>query len=158
MSRFIDKTVGRRGVYLDYAAATPLDPRVRKEMNKATELFGNPSSFNDSGMVARRRMEESRNIIARFINARSDEIVFTSSGSEANNLAVFGVSDLLLKPGEIITTPIEHSSVLKSLQILGKRSWKITYLKIDGDGLVDLRDLEKNKFRSCACFHNLCQQ
>lgn len=132
---------------MDNAAATPIDVRVKKEMIKALLLYANPSSFNDAGRIARVKLEESRKTIARFLGAKSGEVVFTSSGSEANNMALFGAVNSCLKPGEIITTPIEHSSVREPLNQLAKRGWKITRIKVDNNGLIDLKDLE-NKLNS----------
>ena len=130
-------------IYLDNAAATPIDSRVAKEVMAAMSLYANPSSFNDAGRIARKKLDELRTKIARFLGAKTNEVVFTSSGSEANSLALFGVANGQLKPGEIITTPVEHPSVLEPLKYLTRKGWKITYLKVDVNGLVDLKDLEK---------------
>lgn len=135
--------VKKATVYMDNAAATPLDPRVIKEMMEAMSLYANPSSFNDAGRIARKKLDESRTNIARFLGVQPNEIVFTSSGSEANNLALFGVAGNHAKSGEIITTPIEHPSVLEPLKNLARRGWKITYIRVDENGLVDLKDFEK---------------
>jgi len=128
---------------MDYAASTPIEPSVRREIDKAAGLYGNPSSFNDMGRLARNKLEESRQSVARFLGAKTDEIIFTASGSEANSLAILGLANKQSKPGEIITTPIEHLSVLEPLRVLEKRGWKITYLKVNLEGLVDLNDLKK---------------
>ncbi len=135
------------GVYLDNAASTPTDPVVKREMTRVMDIYGNPSSFNNSGREARKLLEESRLKIARFIGAKPEEIILTSSGSEANNMAVFGLAGMNLKPAEIITTPIEHPSVLESLKSLSNKGWKITYLKVDKDGFIDLNEL-KSKLNS----------
>lgn len=137
MSRNIKKIT----IYLDNAAATPIDPRVIKEMMEAMLLYANPSSFNDVGRIARKKLDESRRGIARFLGARPNEVIFTSSGSEANNLTLFGTANNYPQPREILTTPVEHPSVLEPLRELAKKGWKVTYLKVDGDGLVDLKDL-----------------
>ena len=139
MSSKVKKTT----IYLDNAAATPTDPRVIKEMIVAMQLYANPSSFNDAGRIARKKLDESRTKIARFLGAKTSEIVFTSSGSEANSLALFGMANSHPKAGEIITTSIEHPSVLEPLKDLARKGWKITYLKVDASGLVDLKDLER---------------
>lgn len=130
-------------IYLDNAASAPIDPKVKQEMAKTMELYGNPSSFNDAGRIARKKLDESRLAIARFLGARPEEIIFTSSGSEANNMAIFGLVRGFSKRGEIITTPIEHPSVLEPLKILQKEGWRITYLKVDKEGIADLKDFEK---------------
>lgn len=137
----------KNNIYLDNAAATPMDLRVIKEVNAMMSLYGNPSSFNDIGRAARNKLDNSRLEVARFLGAHADEIIFTSSGSESNNLAISGIVGFFPKPAEILTTPIEHLSVLEPLEVLKKRGWKITYLKVDSEGLVDLEDL-KNKLNS----------
>lgn len=131
----------RRTIYLDNAAATPLDRRVKQEMIRVLDVYGNPSSFNNAGREARKMLEDSRLRISRFIGARPEEVIFTSSGSEANNLAILGLAGAASEAGEIITTPIEHPSVHEPLSVLEKRGWKITYLKVDKDGFVDTNDL-----------------
>lgn len=134
-------------VYLDNAASTPIDPKVSREMIKAFSLYGNPSSYNDLGREAREYIEKSRLKIARFLGAHSDEVIFTSSGTESNNLAILGFPELYPSSGEILSTPIEHLSVLKCLEKLVKRGWKIIFVKINRAGLVDLEDL-KSKINS----------
>ena len=136
-------SISKRSIYLDNAASTPTDLRVLKEMSGIFKLYANPSSFNQAGRNARKKLEESRMTIARFLGAQPEEIIFTSSGSEANNLAILGLAQTQSKKGEIITTPIEHPSVLKSLRNLQKWGWQITYLKINKDGLINLKDLEE---------------
>jgi cysteine desulfurase len=135
--------VTKKEVYLDNAASTQVDPKVIKEMSEAAKLYGNPSSFNNAGRAARARIDKARGQIARFVGVREEGIVFTSSGSEANNLAIFGLAGLMEKPGEILSTPIEHPSVLEPLKELEKRGWKITYLRVDNNGVVDLKDLRE---------------
>ena len=125
-------------IYLDNAAATPIDPRVLKAMNLAYKKYGNPSSFNGAGRLAREEVESARSIVARFLGARSEEIVFTSSGSEANNLTLAGY--LMNKKGTVLVTPIEHPSVLECLRSMS--NIKIKFLKINSEGLVDLVDLK----------------
>lgn len=132
--------------YLDNAASTPLANEVKEEMIKAQELYGNPSSYNNIGREARRLLENCRFNVARHIGAKPEEIVFTASGSEANNLAILGLADQL-KSKEIITTPVEHFSVLQPVNILGRQGIKTTYLKVDGEGFIDLGDL-RNKLNS----------
>ena len=126
-------------IYLDNAAATPIDPRVASEIRKADKLFANPSSYNNSGRAARKALESARLMIARFISAHADEIILTSSASESNNLAVKGISGL--RRGNIVTTPIEHPSVLAPIKFLNK-THEAKYVKIDPQGGVNLKDLE----------------
>lgn len=96
-----------KGIYLDNAAATPIDPRVIGAMNHASRLPGNPSSFNDAGRKAAQVLQKARQDVARFLNAHESEIVFCSSGSEANNLALAGAT-------RILTQSTEHRSVLQA--------------------------------------------
>ncbi len=138
------------GVYLDNAAATPIDKRVWQAMTASLKASGNPSSFNDSGRTARDLMAKARKTIADFLGARTDEIVFTSSGSEANNLAIQGFAKAFKsnpknknsKP-HIITTKIEHPSVLESVKQLSGWGFGVTYLPVDKQGLINLKELEK---------------
>lgn len=135
-----------RRVYLDNAASTPIDEKVAAEMNKAVKLYGNASSYNDCGREAREYIDRARLKVARFLGAHSDEIVFTASGTEANNLAILGLASSLNK-GEIISTRIEHPSVLRPLEFLKRKGWKVVFVKVDKRGLVDLNNL-KNKLTS----------
>lgn len=145
--------VPRRRIYLDYAATTPLDPRVKKVMEPFfAERFGNPSSIYVEGAAAKKAVEEARTKIARCLEAHPDEIVFTSGGTEANNLAIFGAVGnivftydrrqiLFLKGAHkgvhIVTTNIEHSSVLEPLLELERRgSAEVTYVPVERDGIV----------------------
>ncbi len=128
----------RKEIYLDHAAASPIDSRVVQAMAQASKEYGNPSAFNDAGRRAKALVEQSRKIVADFLHARLDEITFTASGSEANNLALVGY--LRGKRGTVLTTPIEHPSVLECLKLPGI---KAQFIKVSKDGLVDLGDLEK---------------
>lgn len=132
----------KKQVYLDNAASTPIDSRVKLEMSKALNLYGNPSSFNNKGREARKAIENARLTIARFLGAQAEEVIFTSSASESNNMAIFGVVGLMEK-GEILTTPIEHPSVLEPVKELERRGWKVNYIKVDQEGMVDLEDFKK---------------
>ncbi|OGN02649.1 MAG: hypothetical protein A2655_02960 [Candidatus Yanofskybacteria bacterium RIFCSPHIGHO2_01_FULL_43_42] len=136
-------------VYLDNAASTPIDENVVAEIVKVTKLYGNPSSYNDRGREAREYTERARLKVARFLGAHSDEIIFTASGTEANNLAIFGLAHACSKRSrrEIISTPIEHPSILRPLKFLKQKGWEIKFVRVDQNGLVDLNDL-KNKLNS----------
>jgi cysteine desulfurase len=128
-------------IYLDNAAATPQDPQVTKEIARVTKIYGNSSSFNDAGRVARKELNEARLKIARFLGAHADEIVFTSSGSEANNLAIKGIIKNFKI--HIITTKIEHPSVLEPIKRLEKEGCDVTYLSVDKEGFINSEDLKK---------------
>jgi len=137
-------------VYMDNAAATPISSDVIKEMASAYKVYGNPSSFNDAGRQARACIDKARKQVANFVGIQEGGVVFTSSGSEANNLALFGVTGMVEKPGQIISSPIEHPSILEPLNELRKRGWRIVFLKVDRFGFIDLDDL-KEKLNSEVC-------
>src|SRR3989344_1655059 len=131
-------------IYADAAAATPLSARVQKEMTRLGGLFGNPGGLHKEAVEAKRELEQARERAAGALGARADEIVFTSGGTEANNLAIFGTLRALLhEHGELnaITTPIEHPSVLEPLRALEREGLYITYLAVDGEGCVDAKEL-----------------
>ena len=132
-------------IYLDYAATTPIHPEVVKVMlTYLNEVFGNPTSIHSCGLEAKKAIEEARGRIAAFIGARSEEIVFTSGGTEADNLALKGIAlDNESRGNHIITTTIEHHAVIETCKFLEKRGFKVTYLPVDGYGLVDPVDLRK---------------
>ncbi len=128
--------------YLDHAAATPLDPLVLKAMFPwLRQNFTNPSSIYKTAQQARSAIDEARNTVASIINAKPDEIFFTAGGSEANNWAIFGTANALNKK-HIITTQIEHHSLLHPVQELQRRGYNITYLKVDRFGHVSLRGVQ----------------
>ena len=132
-------------IYLDYAATTPADPAVVQEMLPYFhDAFGNPSAIYSYGQEAKNAIEEARAKVARLIGARDDEIVFTGSGTEADNFALKGVAFANKSKGNhIITTAIEHHAVLESCKFLGKMDFKITYLPVDSYGLVDPQEVKK---------------
>ncbi len=132
-------------VYLDNAATTPQDPEVVEAMLPYfKEHFGNPSSIHAFGQKAKEGIDKARKIIAKKIKANPDEIIFTSGGTEANNLALKGIAHTQKAKGNhIITSQIEHHSVLNTARQLEKEGFKVTYLKVDKEGLVDPKELEK---------------
>jgi cysteine desulfurase len=134
-----------RRIYLDHAATTPTRPEVVKAMLPYfTEAFGNPSSIYSYGQEARGTVEEARTKVAELIGARSEEIIFTSGGTEADNFALKGVAFANEGKGNhIITTAIEHHAVREVCKFLGRRGFKITYLPVDEYGLVDPQDVKK---------------
>lgn len=125
-------------IYLDYAATTPLDPRVEAEMLPfGREIFGNPSSLHTYGRQARAAVDAARDRVADLLGARASEIIFTSGGTEADNLAVKGVARALHARGDhIITTAFEHHAVLESCRALEHEGFQVTYLMPDHDGLI----------------------
>jgi len=132
-------------VYLNYAATTPVDPQVFKAMKPwLTEKFGNTASLDSFGQEARRALEDSRETVANLMHAKSNELIFTGSATEANNTAMKGIAFANRKKGKhIITTPIEHDCVLNSSKWLKEQGFDITYLPVDKYGLVDPADVEK---------------
>lgn len=135
-----------RKVYLDHSATTPVDPDVFEAMKPYfTEIFGNPSSVHQFGREAKVAIEEARERIANFINARASEIIFTSGGTESDNFAIFGLAYAGLKKGKnhIITTQIEHHAVLDACVYLQGRGFEVTFLRVGSDGVVDPDELRK---------------
>ena len=133
-------------IYLDHNATTPLAPEVLEAMGPfLTGQFGNPSSYYQLGRQAREAVESSRQRVADCLGARADEIVFTASGTEADNLALRGVLGARRSRGShIITCPVEHRAVLKTCQALGSEGVEVTWLPVDGQGLVDPGDVARS--------------
>jgi len=125
-------------IYLDYAATTPTHPEVLKAMLPYfTDAFGNPSSIHSLGQEARDAIEKARNQVAALIGAKSEDIIFTGSGTEADNLALKGVAVANQGKGNhIITNSIEHHAVLETCKFLEKQGFSVTYLPVDGYGMV----------------------
>jgi len=126
-------------VYLDYAATTPAADEVLEAMHPFFQRdFGNPSSLHGFGQAARAAVEHGREDVAAFIGAGPEEIVFTSGGTESNNFAIKGVAWGNRKKGNhVVTTGIEHHGVLESCRLLEGQGFRVTYLPVDGRGLVD---------------------
>ncbi len=132
-------------IYLDYAATTPTHPEVVKAMLPYfTDTFGNPSSIHSYGQEAKGAIEEARVKVANLINARDEEIVFTSGGTEADNLALKGVAFANENKGNhIITSSIEHHAVIEPCKFLERSGFSVTYLAVDGHGQIDPDDVRK---------------
>lgn len=129
-------------IYLDCNATTPIEPRVKQEIIKAFEYFGNPSSNHIYGKKAKEIIESARQKVAKLIDANPEEIVFTSGGTESNNLAIFGRA-LCYNSGHIITSSVEHPSVLNPLKELQRIGYSVTFLPVSSDGTVDPDDVKK---------------
>ncbi|MDG5786466.1 cysteine desulfurase family protein [Evansella sp. AB-P1] len=125
-------------IYLDYAATSPVHPEVFAAMKPYYESqFGNPSSIHHFGRQARRGLDESRELIAKAIGASFDEIIFTSGGTEADNLAIIGYATAHKEKGNhLITTKIEHHGVLHAFEFLEKQGFAVTYIDVDESGVV----------------------
>lgn len=132
-------------VYLDYAGACPVDERVLEAMKPFILKPGNPLALHEEGQIAKRGIEEARQYIAHLINADNpDGVVFTSGATESNNLAIIGMGERLKSKGNhIITSNIEHISVINSLKKLEKNGFEVTRIPVDGDGVIRLDLLEE---------------
>ncbi len=127
-------------IYFDHNATTPVDPRVVDAMTAALrEEFGNASSVHGFGQKAKARLDEAREQVAALIGAQPAEVVFTSGGTESDNMAVRGVAEWLAPGGKrhLVASGIEHEAILATLRQLGKRGWDVTLVPADSRGLVD---------------------
>jgi cysteine desulfurase len=140
-----------REVYLDHNATTPLTPEVQRVIRENLDLYGNASSPHHFGYPVKTALEHARKTVAEFVGAESEEIIFTSCGSESNNLAIKGAScpkaecTVCTRHGRhhIITTSIEHPSVMNTCKCLEMENFEVTYLPVDSTGLVDPGDVEE---------------
>ena len=134
-----------RRIYLDYNASTPIDPAVATAMRPFLEdHYGNPSSGHWAATTARAALETARGQVAALLGCHNDEIVFTSGGSEANNLALKGVFFALRDKGDhIVTTQIEHPAIIEPCRFLERLGAQVAYLPVDGSGRIDPDDLRK---------------
>lgn len=132
-------------IYLDYNATTPIDPRVAEAMLPfINEHFGNPSSTHSFGVTAKKAVEKARGQIAEMLRCGAEEVIFTSGGSESNNYAIKGAAYAYRHKGNhIITSAIEHPAVLEVCRHLEKKGFQVTYLPVDGNGLVDPEQVRK---------------
>ena len=132
-------------IYLDYNATTPIDPRVLESMIPyMKDMYGNPSSVHSFGGASKAALDDAREQVAELIGAREREICFTTGGSESNNFAIKGtVYELKDKGKHLITTQVEHASVLETFKFLESEGYEVTYLAVDREGLVDLNELRK---------------
>ena len=133
-------------VYLDFASATPLCKEVEKAMDSVSDFFANPDSIYASGVETKKIVENARKSVAGILSARSDEIIFTSGGTEGNNLVIFGLYNFLINENSnrklhIVTSTIEHSSVLESIRELENKGVKVTYVKPNNEGIIDPKDI-----------------
>ena len=130
-------------IYLDHAATSPMHPRVIEKMLEAMNLtFGNPSSIHSFGREARQQIDLARSVLANSIGAKDNEIIFTSGGTEADNMALFGVAETYQHNGRhIITSDVEHHAVLHACKKLEKVGFEVTYLPVDETGRISLAEL-----------------
>lgn len=132
-------------IYLDYNATTPIDPEVLAEMLPYLKKhFGNPSSSHVFGKAAKEGVEKAREKVAKLLGCSPTEIVFTSGGSEANNMALKGVAEALARKGNhIITSQIEHPAIINPCHYLERKGFRVTYLPVDQHAMVDPDDVKK---------------
>src|SRR6187549_2955226 len=126
-------------IYLDHNATTPVYPAAAEAMSQALrDLFGNPSSVHYYGQQAKAALDDARSAVGALVGGEPSEVVFTGSGTEADNLAIRGVAEALEDTGRrhLITTAIEHEAVLATCAALERRGWRITRLPIDRSGVV----------------------
>src|SRR5690606_6978081 len=140
-----NKVENMNRIYLDHAATSPIHPLVVEKIAKTmSTTFGNPSSIHSFGREARKVLDEARTMLANSINAHFSEIVFTSGGTEADNLAILGAARANKQKGNhIITSKMEHHAVLHSCQFLEKEGFEVTYLSPDENGLISVESVQK---------------
>lgn len=134
----------KKRIYADAAAATPISARAKNELVRLLDVYGNAGALHKEGVAAKDELEHARETVAQAIGAHADEIVFTGSGTEGNNLAIQGILRSFLREGErvhAITSVIEHSSVLEPLRALTDEGLQLTELPVDSEGLVSAKAL-----------------
>ena len=133
-----------RAIYFDHAATTPVDERVLKEMIPYfTEVFGNANSQHEYGRQAVKALDQARDGIAKIINCKPSELYFTSGGTESDNWALKGIARAYKDKGnKIIISPIEHAAMLSTAKVLEKEGFTVEYMKVDGEGFIDLEHLK----------------
>ncbi|WP_088007960.1 cysteine desulfurase family protein [Indiicoccus explosivorum] len=130
-------------IYLDHAATSPIHPDVVRVFTELLpELYGNPSSIHDTGRKSRKVLDDARAVFAGSIGAQESEIILTSGGTEADNMAIFGTA-ANHKKGHIITSAIEHHAVLNACKRLDQQGWDVTFLPVDENGLVRAEDVRE---------------
>lgn len=131
-------------IYLDYASATALDPRVKQAMEPYwSKAYGNPSSLHELGREAKLAVRRARKSVASLLKCRPSEVIFTAGGTEADNIAVFGIAGALGKgKAHFITTAVEHHAVLDCFKALEEVGHRVTFLGVSKDGLVDARSVD----------------
>jgi len=135
-----------RRVYFDHSATTPVHPLVAEEIYRfmIDHNYGNPSSLHYFGQIARKALDESREKVAKAIGAQSNEIIFTSGGTESDNMAIHGVALTNIKRGNhVITSAVEHHAVINAVKALAKQGFNVTVLPIDQYGMVNVDEVEK---------------
>lgn len=136
--------------YFDYAGTSPLNTRIFKEIcdtNDFKDMFGNPSSVHNSGIRAKKLLNSARQIVATVLNCSPEEIIFTSGGSESDNMAIFGIMYSRDKKyegkDELIISKIEHPAILNAAKELQERGFKVKYVDVDDNGIIKIEQLEE---------------
>lgn len=132
-------------IYLDYSATTPVNKEVLESFNKVCiNYVGNPNSLHKLGNDSHKLMDAATKQISELLGVKSNEIIFTSGASESNNMAIFGVLNQYTSRGKhIITTKLEHSSILAGMNYLKQNGYKVDYVKVNDDGKIDMDDLKR---------------
>jgi len=149
----------KKNIYLDYAATTPLSPEAFLAMKPfLADKFGNPSSLHASGLEAREAIEKSRAQTAKVLGCQAREIIFTASGTEADNLALKGIAEVNKFCGHIITSTIEHPAVMETAKYLQAKGVKVTYIDVDEFGRLNpsdvVRAIRKDTFLVSVMYAN----
>jgi cysteine desulfurase len=143
--------------YLDNAATTPLCDSAKQKMTESFDLFGNPSSLHKLGTVSLQKLEESRKIIADILKAEKQEIIFTSGGTESDNIAILGAAQALCRRGnKIVTTAVEHSAVIQTMKHLDMQGYEVVYIKPNRYGEITPEQFESVIDRNTilvSCMH-----
>jgi len=142
------KNKNKKRIFLDYASITPVDKRVLAKMESVQKMtFANPSALYSEAIVAKNLIKEARQKIATIIHAQKNEVIFTSGGTESNNLALLGLFEKhktkIFKP-HFITTKIEHPAVLEVCKEIERRGGEVTYLPVSSDGLVSIKNIRES--------------
>lgn len=140
----LEKRGTKMKIYLDNAATTKMWPSVRKEIERAEDkYYGNSSSLYELGRKTKEELDKARENISKKVNNKKHKLIFTSGGTESNNLAIKGVVESNKNKKHLITTKIEHDSVLNVFKFLEKKGYKVSYLDVDREGFIDTNDLDK---------------
>lgn len=144
-------------IYLDYAANTPVDKDVLKEfVGATTKYIANPNSTHKEGLLAKKVIDESSDVISKYFDIKSDSIIYTSGASESNNLVIKGVALANKDKGKhIIISPLEHSSIIAPINFLTNYGYEVSILKLKSNGQIDLEDL-KNTIRDDTILVSVC--
>jgi len=130
-------------IYLDNGDTSRIDPEVLNYMLPFfTEIFGNPASLHQLGIEADEKLAEARSMLAARINAKPEELIFTSGATEANNLAILGLAEYYQSKKHILISSIEHSSVRETVRRLARRGYQIEEVSVDSEGFVNITELE----------------